>query len=352
MKKKYPFTEDEVRAAYQTSVLELAEQYGYKLENQKKVYKVCDMGGLFIWSNGLGWYNHTTEEKGNNVDFLMKFCNAGTKGEAIRLLLAQANITPSAEFSRQNSDEYTQKPKDFKLPEINREGGRQNFGRMIAYLAKTRRVDKEIIYRMIGEKKLYEDIRHNCVFVGYDKSGAAKYASLRGTISPDKLPPGKTAFKGDVSGSEKYPFIIKGKNPHRVFVFEAPIEAMSHATLTKLSGKDYTDDTRISVGGISGSKALLYYLSCCPQTSEVIICFNNDYDKINSITGEIENRGQIATVRLARQLRELGYTDIKKSLPQMPYTDWNEQLCGYYRQLEAASQVSEDSFQEPPDMEV
>lgn len=46
---------------------------------------------------------------------------------------------------------------------------------------------------------LYEDaVHHNCVFVGRDESGQAKYAGLRGTYDLDS--PG---FKGDATGSDK-----------------------------------------------------------------------------------------------------------------------------------------------------
>ncbi|WP_417001303.1 DUF3991 domain-containing protein [Agathobaculum butyriciproducens] len=46
---------------------------------------------------------------------------------------------------------------------------------------------------------LYEDaVHHNCVFVGRDHTGQARYAGLRGTYDRD----GK-GFRGDVSGSDK-----------------------------------------------------------------------------------------------------------------------------------------------------
>lgn len=327
MKNKYPFTEDEIRTAYSTSIIDIVQQYGYELEDQKKVFKVKGMGGLFIWADGLGWYHHTDDAKGNNVDFLCKYCGIKSKGDAIRLLLDYVHVIPSFQsHPKDPSPEKIKKP--FVLPEINK--GHNNFSRMIAYLCNSRHIDREIVNRMIAEKKLYEDIRHNCVFVGYNKEHEAKYATVRSSISKEYLPPGATPFKGDVEGSEKYPFIIKGRNPERVFVFEAPIEAMSHATIAKLAGKDYTEDTRISIGGCTTSKALIYYLECCPSTKQIILCLNNDYDKINHLTGEIDNYGQKATIRLARQFSEKGY-DIKKCLPKMPYTDWNEQLCGYYR---------------------
>lgn len=324
-KKKYPFTESEVKAAYNTSIIDIVQQYGYELEAQKDVFKVKQMGGLYIWSNGLGWYHHTGDygkQKGNNVDFLLNFCNISSKTEAIRLLLDYSRIIPSAEI---NIPKIEKEKKEFKLPEKNRGPG--GFKRVMAYLIGTRKIDKDIVYRMINEKKLYEDFRHNCVFVAYDTNGNPRYAAQRGTVT--NLPPGVAPFKGDVLGSEKYPFVIQGKpESKRVFVFEAPIEAMSHATIFKLGGKDYTEDNRISIGGLS-PKALERYLNVNQQIKQIVFCLNNDYDAVNPVTGEIDNHGQKATVNLAKHFFGQGY-DIRKSTPQMPNRDWNDQLKSYY----------------------
>ena len=66
------------------------------------------------------------------------------------------------------------------------------------YLRK-RGIAPRVIRRFLESGLLYEDaVHHNCVFVGRDGSGRARYAGLRGTYDRD----GK-GFRGDVSGSEK-----------------------------------------------------------------------------------------------------------------------------------------------------
>ena len=87
---------------------------------------------------------------------------------------------------------------------------------------------------MIKQGKIYQAITYkdgyhfkNCAFVGYDENGKARYCALRA--------PGKDSkFRQDVENSDKtYGFCMEGRSD-RVYEFEAPIDAMSHATLCKL----------------------------------------------------------------------------------------------------------------------
>lgn len=304
---KYPFTEAEVKQAYQTSILDLAQQYGYRLKDEGRVFRVEGNGGLFIWANGLGWYHSTTYDKGNNVDFLIKYCNVNTKLEAIKLLLDYAHITPVAEMNKYIIEEK----KQFALPEKG-----STYKNMYAYLINKRCIDKEIVYAMQAQKKLYQDNRYNCVFVAYNSDNVAKYASVRGT--------GEAQYRGDIGGSDKsYGFNMPGKS-NIVFVFESPIDAMSHATLTKLEGKDWTEHNRLSLGGTSDI-ALDRYLIEHPDIKQIVFCLDNDYKAVNPMTKLPENHGQNAIKRMAAKYSQEGYI-VKKQVPTMPFKDFNEQL--------------------------
>ena len=137
-------------------------------------------GGLFIWNNGIGWYHGSTLEKGNNVEFLNKYCGINTKVEAIRLLLDYAHITPASELHRY--EKKIEEKRDMILPEKDK-----TFNNMYAYLMKKRCIDKEVVYALQAQKKIYQDSRRNCVFVAYDNDGKAQYASMRGTLTPSTL---------------------------------------------------------------------------------------------------------------------------------------------------------------------
>ena len=72
---------------------------------------------------------------------------------------------------------------------------------------------------------LYEDAEHhNCVFVGKNSVGQAKYAGLRETYDRE----GKGS-RGDVTGSDKrVGFALPyDRSSDQVFVFEAPINLIA-----------------------------------------------------------------------------------------------------------------------------
>jgi len=119
---------------------------------------------------------------------------------------------------------------------------------------KGRAIDKEIIRNCIREKLLYESLPyHNCIFVGYDDTGVARYASFRST--------GKERFLGEATGSDKrYSFRIGlGGQPGSILsrapgstlhVFESAIDLLSFATMRKHLGSVWNADPMLSLGGV------------------------------------------------------------------------------------------------------
>lgn len=82
-----------------------------------------------------------------------------------------------------------------------------------------------VITDLIKRDMLYEDKRHNCVFVGYNWKHTPRYSSLREIYGN---------FKGEISGSGKcYSVLLPLVNPdcQLAVVFESPIDALSHKTL-------------------------------------------------------------------------------------------------------------------------
>lgn len=311
----YPFTQDEMKAAYETSVIDLAQQYGYELKAERDVYHIKGFGGLYIWQNGLGWYQHSTQDRGNNVDFLMKFCGVDRKIDAIRMLLTTARITPAAELRINNEPP---KPKGkIKLPE--KFSG--TYGNLYWYLMTKRCIDKDVVYKCLYDRNIYQDIHRNVVFCGKDNSGNIKYASVRGTVEIE----GKEPFKGEVFNSDKkYGFRIDGTSD-RLFVFEAPIDAMSHATLCKLSGLDWQMDTRLALGGTS-DLALKQYLSDNPQIKQIVFCLDNDFYKWDKNLRCWNNVGQNVILKYVEKYKEKYI--IGRSRPPIPFKDFNEYLTG------------------------
>lgn len=141
--------------------------------------------------------------------------------------------------------------------------------RVMAYLIKTRGIDPEIVKGMLQRKMIAEDsAHHNCLFFGRDEKGNIRSCAQRGTT--------QVQFRGEVSGGDKaYTFAMNGKS-NVLRLFESPIDAMSHATFSKLLGKDWTADHRLSTNGCGSYESIKKYMDNHPEISSVWLSFDND----------------------------------------------------------------------------
>ena len=204
----------------------------------------------------------------------------------------------------------------------------KDFNRTIAYLTRTRGIDSEIVYAMINQNKIYQAVTQkngytfrNCAFVGYDGEGKPRYCALR-------TPSNERKFRQDVENSDKtYGFCMEGRSD-RVYEFEAPIDAMSHATLCKLYGIDWREDHRVAEGCLS-DKALSRYLKSHPEIREIVFCYDNDVDGKDA-NGQPRNHGQVQANQSAEAFAKTGY----KVFIQTPQTkDFNEDLLTFREML-------------------
>jgi len=175
--------------------------------------------------------------------------------------------------------------KEFSLPEKN-----ADYRRVFAYLTKTRGINEEIVKHMIKNGSLYEDIRHNCVFVGFDKDNVPRYAALKGTYTQGDKP----MFKGEAEGSRKrfgWCFTPGTESP-LLRVYESPIDSMSHMSIEKGVGANWSNKHYLSLGSLA-YEALPEYLKNHPEIKIVSFCLDND------IAGR--QKTEEFTVKLVRQ---------------------------------------------------
>lgn len=128
-----------------------------------------------------------------------------------------------------------------------------------------------IISQQLHSRTLYQDDRGNATFVGYDYDGKAKYCTYRGTLSD-------VSFRGEARGSQKaigFSMGLVGSSPTRLMVFEAPIDAMSAATMLELCGREFKDYAYLALGG-TAINALEYHLQHHPQLQVIFLCQDND----------------------------------------------------------------------------
>ena len=205
----------------------------------------------------------------------------------------------------------TQKP--FKLPEASR------FPSAVVPYLQDRGIHPELIGACIEAGTLYESRKYqNCVFVGRDPTGRARSASLRGT---------RDSFRLDVEGSDKrYNFSLLAADPTcpRLAVAESPIDALSLATLVKLSGGEWRDSYYLSLGG-TAPRAMLQFLYDHPNVTQVSLCLDND------------KAGIVGMERLAQTIQEDPELAQRVKLlyhnppPAEFGKDYNEFLCAHVK---------------------
>lgn len=313
-------TKDEITHAHNINLIEFAKLHGYILENGgRRALHAKQSGGLYFFRDSNKFYHFSTDTSGGPIDFVMQFMRMDFK-EAVAYLL-------ETDLPQYHTVPYlTKTPGKLQLPDK-----APNYRRVAWYLTHVRNIEPEIISRLMHENKLYQqDKTGNCVFVGYDQKGSAKYCSLRGTW-PER------PFKQDCPFSDKsFPFHLVGTS-RKVYVCESPIDAMSHATLTKLNKLDWRVDHRISLGCLS-DQALARFLGHHDIT-EIIFCLDNDANATFQDGSPAPNWGQEAAFKFAIKYADLGYST---SVDTPDGKDVNEDLCYRRYMIEEQERDKED----------
>ena len=292
---KRRFTDAEMQIAKETDLPELLTHLGYQVRRIGRYHTTAEMDSLRI-KDRRKWFRYSQNTGGDAITFLQQFCGKSFP-EAVEYLLAfhgRARDSPAKAVPSVKRDEV-QKP--FTLPPRNTDDKR-----VFAYLRK-RGIAAQVIWQFLNAGLLYEDaVHHNCVFVGRNESGQAKYAGLRGTYDLDG--PG---FKGDAPGSDKNTGFSLPHDPRSdlVLVFEAPIDLMSYLTLHR-----NTPNALALCGLYDG--ALQAYLTDHPQIKRIELCLDAD------------GPGREAARQFQNKYTAMGYA-VTVEEPRSG-KDWNEYL--------------------------
>ena len=292
---KRRFTDTEMQIVRETDLLELLTHLGYQVKRIGRYHTTAEMDSLRI-KDRRTWFRYSQNTGGDAITLVQQFCGK-TFPEAVEYLLVfngRARDSPAQVVSSIKQDTP---PKPFALPPRNTDDRR-----VFAYLRK-RGIAAQVIRQFMNSGLLYEDaVHHNCVFVGRDESGQAKYAGLRGTYDLDS--PG---FKGDATGSDKNTGFSLPHDPRSdlVLVFEAPIDLMSYLTL-------HRDTTNaLALCGLYDG-ALQTYLQAHPEIRRIALCLDAD------------EPGQKAAQQLQEKYQLQGYA-VTVEKPRCG-KDWNEYL--------------------------
>ena len=292
---KRRFTDTEMQIAKETDLPELLTHLGYQVRRIGRYHTTAEMDSLRI-KDRRKWFRYSQNTGGDAITFLQQFCGKSFP-EAVEYLLTfhgKARDSPAKAVPSVKRDEV-QKP--FALPPRNADDRR-----VFAYLRK-RGIAPQVIRQFLNSGLVYEDAEHhNCVFVGKNNAGQAKYAGLRGTYDLDG--PG---FKGDAPGSDKNTGFSLPHDPRSdlVLVFEAPIDLMSYLTLHR-----NTSNALALCGLYDG--ALQTYLQAHPEIRRIALCLDAD------------EPGQKAARQLQEKYQLQGYAVVVEK-PRCG-KDWNEYL--------------------------
>lgn len=292
MPKPLPFTEEEMKQVFATNLIEYARSQGFDVKkSDRKTYHVKGSGGLYLFPKG---YHHFRRgESGNIIDFAREY-------QGLSFIMAVETILGTRAYA----NTLPPLPPVPKRGELILPSKSTDLQQTRQYLVRERCLDPQIVEGLIEQGMIYEAVTKskgmvykNCAFVSFDKDGKPRYCSLRGL--------GGSHFRQDAANSDKsYGFTMQGTGS-RVFAFESPIDAISHATLMKLNGMDDTRDYRISEGCLS-DKALTRLLADNSQITEIVFCFDNDKDGKDH-KGNPHNHGQEFAKRCVEKFKEKGY---------------------------------------------
>ena len=308
------FTDEQIQAA--KSIDLLAYMQTYEPGNIKKVgsdvYQLKDHDSVKI-SNGK-WFRHSCGYGGYNaLDFLIKVRGMEFK-DAVQSLIDGRFAIPHDQHDNLPSKAKTPPKDPLILPPPNK-----NNDAVYAYL-QGRGIDKSAIRRCIENGSLYESAKtHHCVFVGFD-GNKSKFACVRSTNGD---------IKKDIKNADKrYSFVLPPKDAKscNLAVFESPADALSHASIYEMGGKEW-DAHRLSLGGVS---------------SLALISFLERHTEINSIHLSLDNdkAGKEATDRIIKELladKRFSYIKITVAPPPMG-KDFNDTL-------QAIKQINKENTQ-------
>ena len=283
------FTSAEKRQANEVDLTSFLRDRGEKLLQAGREYRLASDHSITVRANR--WYDHAARRGGHAISFVRQFYDK-TFPEAVSMLLGRdgQGIIPIAK-------QEPQEPKPFALPKPY-----LTMRRMYAYLTKHRCIDRDVVTAFVQEKLLYEDDpHHNCVFVGLDENGEARHAHLRSTSSQGKV------FRINVEGSDIKHSFHKNGTDRSLYVFEAPIDLLSHITLYPAG---WLEHSYVACCGTS-IQPVLERLRQNPKLDTVYLCLDND------------EAGEDACDGMMDTLEDMGY-DVERLRPEGK--DWNDDL--------------------------
>lgn len=263
-------TKEQIKAARDADLFVYLQNYEPGvLKRDGPNYRHREHDSLVYVSNRRYWYWNSRGKRLDALSYLMEI-RGYSLPEAVTRLTGEA--MPRASPYRPQEQPKPRRPAKLFLP-----WPKKCATGLFTYLRK-RGISTKVIERCLELGLLYQGSYKPkkdeakyipvCVFTGTDETGKVRFACMRGIYE---------TLKKDVYGSDKaYSFCLPPEQAHssQVAVFEAPIDALSHATLQEIDGWKW-NGYRLSLGGTS-PLALTAFLERHPEIRRVTLHMDND----------------------------------------------------------------------------
>ena len=263
-------TKEQIKAARDADLFVYLQNYEPGvLKRDGPNYRHREHDSLVYVSNRRYWYWNSRGKRLDALSYLMEI-RGYSLPEAVTRLTGEA--MPRASPYRPQEQPKPRRPAKLFLPWT-----KKCATGLFTYLRK-RGISTKVIERCLELGLLYQgsykpkkdEVKYIpvCVFTGTDETGKVRFACMRGIYE---------TLKKDVYGSDKaYSFCLPPEQAHssQVAVFEAPIDALSHATLQEIDGWKW-NGYRLSLGGTS-PVALTAFLERHPEIRRVTLHMDND----------------------------------------------------------------------------
>lgn len=290
---------------------------GWTIQKTGNFYTTKEHDSLRILSDEKTFFWNSKGLNGHNViDWLQKTKNM-TFVESVRLILGE-----DGEKHYEKSTEIipTKEEKKISLPLY-----ADSIDKTWDYLYKDRCIDKDTLNYIVSNKLIYQSIYNDVIFLGIDENGEIKFAESHTTEKNSLNKP-----KNIIGSDKKYSFHIDNKNSDTLYIFEAPIDLLSHYSLFLIKEKlqaekekrkenilAFNSVNRLSLSGANSKIALEGYLERNTYIKKLVFALDND--KVG-----IENSEKYRKI-----YSEKGY-DCEIIIPPENKKDWNGYLQYLY----------------------
>lgn len=299
----------------------LATEYGWTITKAGSCYSTLEHDSIRIKSDRKLWYWNSRKAGGANViDWLsqiehMEYPDIMAKMLGTTYEPAEISVAP-ATAHRETKPYY-----DGNVPAKSEDASSK---KVINYLVNVRNISMDIVEELVAEGKIYQDTKNNAVFANFNEQGSIGFWCLRGTVADKK-------FTRNMPGSNNpyYGFMIDSKSESdTLYVFEAPIDLLSHCTIAdlKFGSGIWRNQSRIALCGVN-DRALECYLPRHKNVRTIKFCLDND------------DAGRTAAHKLMAKYYELGYKT-QSITYKCPGKDINEMLCHYVSKTKEKDRTS------------